>query len=193
MQEFRVNHKIRAREVMVIDPEGNCLGVITASEGLTRARQFGLDLVEVSPNAQPPVCKILDFGKFRYEIAKRDKDARKHNVGGRVKELKFHINIDEHDYLVKMRKAEDFMMKSMKVKIAMIFRGREMQRKELGRQLMDRIRGDLADVGSADAEPKLIGKHMNMMLTPHPAKKRMRKFTKEDEPEEEIEDAVATA
>lgn len=178
---------------MLIDPEGTCLGVLASNEALARARQYGLDLVEVSPNARPPVCKILDFGKFRYEIAKRDKDAKKHNVGGRVKELKFHINIDEHDYLVKMRKAEDFMVKGMKVKIAMIFRGREMQRKELGRQVMNRIREDLANVGAADADPKLIGKHMNMMLTPHPAKKRIRKFTKEDEPEEEVENAVATA
>lgn len=153
------------------------------------ARKHDLDLVEVSPNARPPVCKILDFGKFRYEVAKREKDTRKHNVAGKVKELKFHINIDEHDYLIKLKKAEDFMLKGMKVKISMMFRGREMQHQQMGKDLIKRIQNDLLHVGLADAEPKLIGKNINMMLTPLPAKKRVRKFTKEEEEIEETETA----
>jgi translation initiation factor IF-3 len=172
----------------VIGPEGQPLGVLPIQEALGHARRAGLDLVEVSPNARPPVCKILDFGKFRYEASKRDRDSRKHNVAAKVKELKFHINIDEHDYMVKMRQAERFMFKGMKVKIAMVFRGREMQHQEIGKELVKRIRADLLHIGTADAEPKLIGKNINMMLTPLPEKKRVRKFTEEHDIDDESDD-----
>lgn len=175
--------------MLVIDPEGKSLGVIPTSEALNAARRYGLDLVEVSPSAQPPVCKILDYGKFRYEMAKKDKDAKKNTAATKVKELKFHINIDEHDYNVKMRHAEQFMFKGMKVKLLMVFRGREMMHKDIGVKLMAKIRQDLSHVGVADAEPKLIGKSINMMLTPLPIRKRVRKFTQENEPEYEVEEA----
>lgn len=177
---------------MVIAPNGTSLGTLSIQEALGEARKHDLDLVEVSPNARPPVCKILDFGKFRYEVAKREKDSRKHNVAGKVKELKFHINIDEHDYLVKLRKAEAFMLRGMKVKISMMFRGREMQHQQMGRNLIMRIQNDLAHVGLPDAEPKLIGKNINVMLTPLPTKKRVKKFTIEEEEIGEIESAEKT-
>lgn len=168
---------------MVIGPDSKPMGVLTLSEALAAARRNGLDLVEISPNATPPVCKILDYGKYRYELAKKDREARKNTAATKVKELKFHISIDEHDYQVKMRHAEGFMFKGMKVKLLMVFRGREMMHQDIGVNLMKRIRADLIHIGAADAEPKMIGKSINMMLTPNPVQKRVRKWTREDDPE----------
>lgn len=168
---------------MVIGPDSKPMGVMTLNEALANARRLGHDLVEISPNANPPVCKILDYGKYRYELAKKDREARKNTFATKVKELKFHINIDEHDYGVKMRHAEQFMLKGMKVKLLMVFRGREMMHQDIGVNLMKRIRADLIHIGAADAEPKMIGKSINMMLTPNPVQKRVRKWTREDDPE----------
>lgn len=177
----RVNQRIRAREVLTIGPEGQPLGILQLADALSKARQAGLDLVEVAPNARPPVCKILDYGKFRYEMAKRDREAKKHNLSARVKELKFHLNTDTHDYMVKMRHAEDFMIKGMKVKLMLVLRGREMIRKDDARALAFKIIADLAHVASADNDPKLVGRNINLMLTPLPEKKRVRKYTVENE------------
>ncbi len=168
---------------MVIGFDSKPLGVMTLSEALAASRRQGYDLVEISPNANPPVCKILDYGKYRYELAKKDRDAKKNTAATKVKELKFHINIDAHDYQVKMRHAEGFMFKGMKVKLLMVFRGREMMHQDIGVNLMKRIRADLLHIGTADAEPKMIGKSINMMLTPNPVQKRVRKWTREDDPE----------
>jgi translation initiation factor IF-3 len=178
---------------MVIGADSKPMGVMTLSEALAAARRNGLDLVEISPNANPPVCKILDYGKYRYELAKKDREARKNTAATKVKELKFHISIDEHDYHVKMRHAEGFMFKGMKVKLLMVFRGREMMHQDIGVNLMRRIRADLAHIGTADAEPKMIGKSINMMLTPNPVQKRVRKWTREDEPEMADEDDESTS
>ena len=180
MQDYRANHRIRAREVFLVDASGQKLGVVNINDAMAAARQAGLDLVEVSGNTNPPVCKILDFGKFRYELAKRDREAKRHNLAAKVKEMKFHVNIDPHDYATKMRHAEDFLWKGMKVKVVMAFRGREMQHQDLGKTLVKSIRDDLKLVGVADAEPKLIGKNITMMLTPLPVKKRVRRWTTEE-------------
>jgi len=180
MQDYRANHRIRAREVFLVDASGQKLGVVSLNDAMAAARQAGLDLVEVSGNTNPPVCKILDFGKFRYELAKRDREAKRHNLAAKVKEMKFHVNIDPHDYATKMRHAEDFLWKGMKVKVVMAFRGREMQHQDLGKTLVNSIRNDLKLVGMADAEPKLIGKNITMMLTPLPVKKRVRRWTTEE-------------
>jgi translation initiation factor IF-3 len=182
----RVNQRIRAREVMTIGPEGQPLGILQLSDALAKARQFGLDLVEIAPNARPPVCKILDYGKFKYEIAKRERETKKQNLSAKVKELKFHLNTDTHDYMVKMRHAEDFLFKGMKVKAMLVLRGREMLRKEDGRVLAVKIVGDLAHVAAADNDPKLVGRNINMMLTPLPVKKRVRKYTVEDQVYEDV-------
>lgn len=178
--------------MLVIDPEGNNLGNMSIQNAITMARRLNLDLVEVSPGSRPPVCRILDFGKFRYENAKREKDSKKHNTSGRVKELKFHVNIEEHDYMVKLRKAEGFMLKGMKVKIAMVFRGREMQHTQLGHELVRKIREDLNHIGVAEMEPKQIGRSINMMLAPLPQKKRVAKYTKDDEEFEDEDDEFET-
>jgi len=162
---------------------------------MTQARRRELDLVEVNPAANPPVCKILDYGKYLYDLAKREKDTKKNAAATKLKELNFHMNIDEHDYGVKMRHAEEFMWKGMKVKLQLKFRGREMMHQDIGMNLIRRMRSDLSQIGVADTEPKLIGKSINLMLSPLPARKRVRKFSHEDEPahEEESQDSAPPA
>jgi translation initiation factor IF-3 len=165
------------------------LGVVRLDEAIRRARALGLDLVEIAPNAQPPVCRIVDFGKFRYDLAKQEKE-KKHAVS-KVKEIKFRVNIDAHDYLTKIRHAEDFLDKGNKVKIQLQFRGREMAHQNLGLLVVQRVRDDLAGMAHVDMEPKLVGRAVGMTLSPLPANKRHRKFTKhgeilEPEPEEAL-------
>jgi translation initiation factor IF-3 len=155
------------------------LGVMRLDEAIRRARGMGLDLVEIAPNAQPPVCRIIDFGKFRYDLAKQEKE-KKHTVS-KVKEVKFRVNIDDHDYLTKIRHAEDFLDKGNKVKIHLQFRGREMAHKDLGLLVVQRVRDDLAGMAHVDMEPKLVGRAIGMTLSPLPANKRHRKFSKHGE------------
>jgi translation initiation factor IF-3 len=177
--------------VLVIDADGKSLGVMGLAEGMTAARRRDLDLVEVNPAANPPVCKIVNYGKYVYDLNKREKDTKKHASTSKLKELTFHMNIAEHDYEMKMRHAEEFMWKGMKVKLQVKFRGREMMHQDIGMNLVKRMRVDLAGIGVADNEPKLIGKSINLMLSPLPARKRVRKFSHEDEPagEEESHDS----
>jgi translation initiation factor IF-3 len=157
------------------------------AEAMTEARKLGLDLVEVNPAANPPVCKILDFGKYKYNLEKKEKDTRKNSAASKLKELNFHMNIDDHDYGVKMRHAEEFMWKGMKVKMGLKLRGREMMHQDLAMNLIRRMREDLSQIGVADSEPKLIGKSINLMLSPLPVRKRVRRFSTEDEPAQEEE------
>lgn len=145
-------------------------------DALKTARSLGLDLIEIAASAQPPVCRIVDFGKFRYDLSKQEKD--KKNTAGRVKEVKFRVNIDEHDYITKLRHAEEFLDKGNKVKIHLQFRGREMAHQNLGMQVVQRVKTDLATMGHVDMEPKLVGKAIGMTLSPLPATKRKRKFSK---------------
>ena len=160
------------------------------AEAMTEARKRGFDLVEVNPAANPPVCKILDYGKYLYNLSKKEKDTKKNSSASKLKELNFHMNIDEHDYGVKMRHAEEFMWKGMKVKLQLKFRGREMMHQDIGMNLIRRMRSDLGQIGVADTEPKLIGKSINLMLSPLPARKRVRKFSVEDNgpAEDEVSD-----
>jgi len=155
--------------------------VLGLAEAMTAARRRDLDLVEVNPAANPPVCKIINFGKYRYDLSKRERDTRKNASATKLKELNFHMNIDEHDYGVKMRHAEEFMWKGMKVKLQLKFRGREMMHQDIGMNLIRRMRADLAHIGVADNEPKLIGKSINLMLSPLPARKRVRRFSVDDD------------
>ncbi len=180
LKDIRINERIRAREVRVILAATNeQLGVLRLDEAIRRARSMGLDLVEIAPNAQPPVCRIVDFGKFRYELSKQEKE--KKHVVHRVKEVKFRVNIDEHDYLTKVRHAEDFLDKGNKVKIHLQFRGREMAHQDLGMLVVRRVRDDLSGMAHVDMEPKLVGRAIGMTLSPLPAGKRHRKFTKHGE------------
>ena len=166
----RVNGAIRVPKVRCIDPEGNQLGVLDTREALTKAEDFGLDLVEVQPNADPPVCKILDYGKFKYEAQKRANEARKKQKTIEVKEIKLRPSIDQHDYDVKMRSVLKFLEKGDKVKITMRFRGREMAHQDLGRDLLHRVAEDVKDHGKVENMPKMEGRQMTMMIGPLAAK-----------------------
>ncbi len=145
-------------------------------EALRTAKSLGLDLIEIAPTAQPPVCRIVDFGKFRYDLAKQEKENK--HTAGKVKEVKFRVNISEHDYMTKLRHAEEFLDKGNKVKIHLQFRGREMAHQDLGMVVVRRVRDDLVSMGHVDMDPKLVGKAIGMTLSPLPATKRKRKFSK---------------
>ncbi len=168
----RVNGKIRAREVRVIGHEGQQLGVLQLSDALNLARQQGVDLVEIAPNATPPVCRIVDYGKFRYEQAKKDKESRKHQHANKVKEVQLSPTIDPHDFGVKLTHAIDFLCEDMKVKISLRFRGREMAHQEFGFQVVEKFIKETTPYGHPDNTPKLIGKGINVMISPLPRNKR---------------------
>ncbi|MGB8166023.1 MAG: translation initiation factor IF-3 [Chthoniobacteraceae bacterium] len=175
LNQIRVNGRIRAREVRVIVAStGEQLGVLKLSDAIRHAQGLGLDLVEVAPTANPPVCRIVDYGKFKYEAAKHDKD--KKNSGSKLKEIKFRVNCAEHDYETKMRHAEEFLDKGNKVRVQLQYRGREMAHQELGLQLMTRVKNDLVTMAAVEQEPKTMGKNVTMTLAPLPQAKRKRKF-----------------
>ncbi|WP_152448985.1 MULTISPECIES: translation initiation factor IF-3 [unclassified Roseivivax] len=162
----RVNDRIRVAEIRLIGAEGENIGVVTPERGRELAEQAGLDLVEISPNATPPVCKIMDFGKFKYEQQKREAEARKKQKTIEVKEVKFRPNTDIHDYDVKMKNVFKFLEKGDKVKVTLRFRGREMAHQNLGRELLERVAEDVKDVGKVENMPKMEGRQMIMMVGP---------------------------
>jgi translation initiation factor IF-3 len=168
----RVNGKIRAREVRVIGAEGEQLGVLALGEAINMARTQGVDLVEIAPNATPPVCRLVDFGKFRYEQAKKDKESKKHQHANKVKEIQLSANIDPHDFGVKLSHAIDFLCEEMKVKVTLRFRGREMAHQEFGYKVVEEFIKEITPYAHPDAPPKLIGKGINVMLSPLPRNKR---------------------
>ena len=149
-----------------IDPEGEQLGVIDTFDAIRKAEEFGLDLVEVQPNVDPPVCKILDYGKFKYEAQKRANEARKKQKIIEVKEIKLRPNIDEHDYQVKMRNVQKFLNAGDKVKVTLRFRGREMAHQELGANVLTRVREETDEFAKVEAMPKMEGRQMIMVLAP---------------------------
>ena len=162
----RVNEDITASSIRCIDENGEQLGVISLTEALERAVEAGLDLVEVQPMSDPPVCKILDYGKYKYEAQKRANEARKKQKIVYIKEVKFRPNIDEHDYQVKMRNVRKFIEAGDKVKITLRFRGREMAHQELGAKLLTRVREEMEELTRIEAMPKLEGRQMVMVLAP---------------------------
>ncbi len=168
----RVNNKIRAREVRVIGDNQQQLGVMSLNEALAMARQRGVDLVEIAASANPPVCRLVDYGKFRYEQAKKDKESKKHQHANRVKEIQLSANIDPHDFGVKLSHAIDFLCEDMKVKVTLRFRGREMAHQEFGFGQVQRFIKEVGPFGHPDAPPKLIGKGLNVMISPLPRNKR---------------------
>ena len=162
----RVNGAIRALQVRCIDPDGEQLGVLDTREAISKAEDFGLDLVEVQPNVDPPVCKILDYGKYKYEAQKRANEARKKQKIIEVKEIKLRPNIDEHDYQVKMRNVVKFLSGGDKVKVTLRFRGREMAHQELGANVLTRVREETDEIAKVEAMPKIEGRQMIMVLAP---------------------------
>ena len=162
----RVNDEIASANVRVIGDDGEMIGVMTLHEGLQAAHEAGLDLVEVAPNADPPVCKILDFGKFKYEAQKKRNEARKHQKIIEIKEIKLRPGIDDNDYNVKMRAVHRFLEEGDKVKVTMRFRGREMAHQELGMKVLIRVRDDLVNLAKVEQLPKMEGRQMTMVVAP---------------------------
>lgn len=168
----RINGKIRAREVRVISGEGTQLGVLPLAEAINLARNQGVDLVEVAANATPPVCRLVDYGKYRYEQSKKDKESKKHQHANKVKEIQLSASIDAHDYGVKLSHGIEFACEDMKVKVSLRFRGREMAHTEFGFQVINRFISDMAPFAHADSAPKLVGRSVNLIFTPLPRNKR---------------------
>ena len=162
----RVNERIRAPEIRLIGAEGENLGIVTPQRARDLAEEAGLDLVEISPNATPPVCKIMDFGKFKYEQQKKEAEARKNQKIIEIKEIKFRPGTDDHDYDVKMRSVTKFLEGGDKVKVTLRFRGREMAHMELGRELLERVAKDVEGIGKIESMPKVEGRQMVMMVAP---------------------------
>lgn len=165
-QEPRVNHQIRIDKIRLIDGEGNMVGVVSVAEGLKMAEAAGLDLVEVSPGASPPVCKLLDYGKYKYQLQKKANEARKKQKIIQVKEIKLRPMIDKHDLETKMKAVHKFLDEGDKVKFTLRFRGREMSHQELGYRLLNQVKEVLADKVKVESEPRLEGRQMVMMVAP---------------------------
>jgi translation initiation factor IF-3 len=169
-RDFRINERIRAREVRLVDDEEGQVGVVPLFEALQRAREKGLDLVEVAPNAVPPVVRILDYGKFKYEQSKKEREARKNQHNVVLREIRMKAKIDDHDVDFKARNVEKLLKEGDKVKVSVMFRGREVTHPQIGRALLDRIYERVKDAGTLEKPPMMEGRFMTMILTPEKAK-----------------------
>ncbi len=168
---MRTNREIRAESVRVIASDGRQLGVMTSRQALMMAEREGLDLVEIVPNATPPVCKIIDYGKLRYHQAKKDKEQKKSQHQVKVKEIKLKPNIDVHDFQTKLNRAKEFLLKGNKVRVTCMFRGREMLHVDLGEKLLKRFCEGLQEVSSLEAPAKLMGRNLTLVMAPGGMKK----------------------
>lgn len=166
MKYVRVNEKIFAKTVRVIGMDGEQLGIFPREIGLNKAKEADLDLVEVAPAANPPVCRIIDFSKYKYEQEKREKEVKKHQKQTQLKEVRISPRIDNHDYEVKLKRIKEFLEKRHKVRIRMWFRGREISHKEIGKKIIDRLINDIDRIGRVDRAPRMMGKTMVLVLTP---------------------------
>ncbi len=166
-RQYRINERIRAKEVRLIDENGQQIGIVPLREALSVAQDRGLDLVEVAPNADPPVCRIMDYGKYLYERAKKERKAKKTRKAAEVKEIRLRPKTGEHDVAFKIRDARRFLDDGCKVKVRVRFRGREITYPELGLKMLERIAGELEDIASIEQEPRMEGRSMVMLLTPN--------------------------
>lgn len=162
----RINDAIKAKQVRLIDADGENRGIVSISEALQIAEDAGLDLIEISPQANPPVCKVLDYGKYKYEVQKRKNEAKKNQKVVNIKELKIRPAIDTHDYEVKIKQAKKFLAQGDKVKFTMRFKGRELSANDMGSEVLNKIIDDLDIVGKVDSAPKLEGRQMSMIISP---------------------------
>jgi len=170
IKELRINEEIRASEVRLVGGEGEDTVIIPLKEALQHAIDKGMDLVEVSPNAKPPVCRVMDYGKYRFDQIKREKEAKKNQRITQVKEVKFRPNIEEHDFETKIKNAERFLKDGDKVKVTVMFRGREITHTDFGRTLLLRMQECLADIAVMEKTPKVEGKNMTVIFSPKTAK-----------------------
>ncbi len=162
----RINSDIKSKQVRLIDETGENRGIVSIKEALDIANEAGLDLIEISPQANPPVCKVLDFGKYKYEVQKRKNEAKKNQKVINIKELKLRPAIDTHDYEVKLKQAKKFLSQGDKVKFTLRFKGRELSANNMGKELLDKIIEDLDLIGKVDSAPKLEGRQISMLLAP---------------------------
>ena len=161
-----INQAIRAREVRVVDDEGNQLGIMDVDAALGAAQERGLDLVEVSPNSQPPVCRIMDYGKYKYQQSKRAAEAKKKQARVEIKEVKLRPKTEEHDYQFKVKNARKFLSAGNKVKVTIMFRGREVTHPEFGRNILSRVATEMEDIAQVESQPNMAGRFMSMVLAP---------------------------
>lgn len=179
----RVNGKIRAREVRVISADGKQVGILPLNDALAMARNLGVDLVEIAPNANPPVCKLIDYGKFRYEQAKKEKESKKHQHASKMKEIQLSATIDQHDFQTKLMHAINFLCDDMKVRVMLKFRGREIAHKEIGFNVIEKFVDALNPWGKPDAKPAMLGKGIMVTITPLPRNKRAKNPYEEEQPQ----------
>ena len=165
-RKHNINRDIRADKIRVIDPNGEQLGVISKNEALRKADEFGLDLIEIAPKAQPPVCKIMDYGKYVYEQQKKEKMQRKNASKQQLKEVRFKPRTETHDYNFKMKHAREFIKEGNKVKATVMFRGREMVHKEIGAEILERFVNDMSDIAKMDNTMKFEGRNLSVILSP---------------------------
>ncbi|WP_123920510.1 translation initiation factor IF-3 [Georgenia muralis] len=170
MSEPRINERIRVPEVRLVGPGGEQVGVVRVEDALRLAQEADLDLVEVAPDARPPVAKLMDYGKFKYESAMKARDARRNQANTVLKEIRFRLKIDAHDYATKKGHVERFLTGGDKVKVMIMFRGREQSRPEMGMRLLQRLAEDVAELGSVESSPRLDGRNMTMVIGPHKKK-----------------------
>ena len=166
VREVRINRRIRAREVRVIDPDGKQLGIMPLDDALNMAMDMDLDLVEVAPKSDPPVCRIMDYGKFKYQESKKSQESRKKQTVIHLKEIKLRPKTDDHDFQFKVRHMERFLKEGNKVKVSMIFRGREIMHPDIGEKLLRRVIDQTKECGLVEQAPKREGRAMNMVLAP---------------------------
>jgi len=168
-KELKINQRIRVKEVRLIGPEGEQIGIINTQDALQRAEDSGLDLVEVAGQSSPPVCRIMDYSKYKYEQEKKEKEARKHQKIVHLKEIKMKPNIEEHDYQVKLHHIKRFLERGDKAKLTMTFRGREMSHMSIGKKIMDRVVSDLNEAGEVEKGPMMEGRNIMIYFMPRPS------------------------
>lgn len=180
-----MNGAIRAKEVLVVAPDGEQIGVKKLNEALWLAEQLDLDLVEVAPNARPPVCRLMDYGRYKYEQSVKQREARKKQTRTTIKELRMRVRIGEHDFDITRRKTQEFLEDNDKVKVTIRFRGRERERPEFGRVLMDRLAAEVSEFGTLEQSPQIEGGSMTMVLAP--IRQQQRRAKREERHQEEEE------
>jgi translation initiation factor IF-3 len=185
-QQTRINDRITVSPIRLINQHGEQVGIIPTREALTRAREAGLDLVEVAPTGKPPVCRIMDYGKFKYEQSKKERVAKKKQHTVQMRAMRYRPKTEEHDYQFKTRHVREFLMQGSKVKTFVMFSGREMAHTELGQKILDRVVTDVADIATVGQDPKMEGRHLSMILNPDMQKiKELKKREKDAENKDE--------
>jgi translation initiation factor IF-3 len=164
-----VNNRIRVPQIRCVGPDGSQIGIISTREAMAMADSQGMDLVEIAPNAQPPVCRIMDYGKYKFEMEKKDKLAKKHQTATKVKEVQLRPNVGEHDYQTKLRHMREFLEEGHRVKVGLFFRGRENAHQEIGFEVINRVMKDCADLAIPEQAPKFLGRNLFMLLSPKPS------------------------